>query len=154
MLLAKYQNTRFVAGAFEFDLIAVLWKNVRRIAPPFNENHRSAAKGFFQTKLGGFARIVYAKEIDVLDRRLTLVVVPKGEGRAKGLIGSVKCPHDRSHQGRLAGAQRPREGNDVPGLQAPRKCRRKCVGSLLGGKAYAQCGGLVARSRSVSHECR
>ena len=90
---------------------------------------------FVEAQLDDFAWIVDPEEIDVVDGWLAVVAVPKGEGRTKGWIGTVKCPHDRSHQRGLAGTQRSRKTDDVAGLQAPRKRRRKCIGCLFGVKS-------------------
>jgi hypothetical protein len=149
MLFAKNKHARFLAGALDLYLVPAPRKNVGRIAPPFHEHDRMAVERLFKAELGGFTRIVDAKEIDVVDRRLAVVVVPKGEGRAEGLIGPVKGPHDCSHQRSLPGAQRPGEGYHVTRLQASRKCLRKCVGSLFGGKSYAQCGGPGQSRRAL-----
>ncbi len=104
MFFAKNHDARFLTGAFDFYLEPAPRKNVWCIAPPFDQHDRTAVEGFVETELDGFTRVADAKEIDVVDRRFAVVMVPKREGRAEGLIGALEGLHDRSHQRGLAGA--------------------------------------------------
>ena len=58
---------RFVAGAFDLDLIPARRNQVGRVAPPLHQHDRAAVEGFFEPQLCGFARIVDAEEVDVVD---------------------------------------------------------------------------------------
>ena len=106
-----------------------------RVAPPLDEHDRTTVEGFFEPQLDDFAWIVDSEEIDVVDDWIAVVAMPKREGWTEGLLGTMKCADDRSHQRGLAGTERPGKCDDVAGLQARRKGRRKCVGRLFGVKS-------------------
>lgn len=124
-----------------------------RVAPPLDEDDRRTVERFFEAQLDDFAWIVDPEEIDVVDGRLAVIAMPKREGWAEGLLGTMKCSHDRSHQRGLAGTERSRKCDDVAGLQARRKGRRKCVGRLFGVKSYSGVG-PGAESKGIIHEYR
>ena len=109
--------TRRIARALERDLPSASRQELRRALPPLHQDDCVAVERLLEAKLGDFALVADAIEVEMLDRRVTVVPVAEGEGRAAAFVAAVQRAHDCAGEGRFSRAERPRQRDDLTGSQ-------------------------------------
>jgi hypothetical protein len=95
-----------------------------------------AVKRLFQAQFYGLAGIINAKEVEMVDRRIALVSVPKGKGWTRCRIATVQRSHDCADESRLAGAERAGKRDDVAGPKPACESRSKGDRFVLGVQSH------------------
>jgi hypothetical protein len=96
---------------------------------PFDQRDPVGTERLIEGQLGEFLLgVLDPIEVDVLDRRLTLVPLPKDERRAADLgVRAVQCADQRAYERRLSRTERPGEGDDVAGHELGGESACVCI---------------------------